>query len=361
MKRFLLVAGARPNFMKIAPLHAALAARGAELVLVHTGQHYDPLMSDVFFQELGIPAPDIHLGIGSGDRRQQTRKIIHGLLPHLAERDPDAVVVVGDVTSTAAASLAASMADVPVVHVEAGLRSFNWRMPEELNRMIADHYAQAHFVTEPTAVAHLRAEGVSPERIFLVGNVMIDTLRRIEPAARAAKAAERLGLPTRYGVLTLHRPENVDDPEVLAGLWRTMADISREIPLVFPVHPRTRQRLEGLVARGAEGIRLVDPQGYTDMLSLTADAAAVFTDSGGLQEETTVLGVPCVTLRAETERPVTVEVGTSEVVGRDPDRIRDAWRRISAGEWKRGAIPEHWDGKAAERIAEILVGLSFDA
>lgn len=357
MKRFVLVAGARPNFIKIAPLQAALASRGAEVILVHTGQHYDALMSDVFFDELEIPRPDIHLGIGPGDRKTQTRKILQGLAEHLPRLAPAMIVVVGDVTSSAAAALAGAYANVPVAHVEAGLRSFNWKMPEELNRMIADHYADHLFVTEPAAMENLRAEGFADDRLHLVGNVMIDTFRRMEPKARAANTPGRIGLPPRYGVVTLHRPENVDHPEVLRGLWETLGEIAKDLPLVFPVHPRTRARLDALGIPLSDRIRLIDPIGYVDMQSLVMNAACAFTDSAGLQEETTVAGVPCLTLREETERPITVEVGTSEIVGRERKKILAAWSRVRSGDWKHGRIPELWDGHAADRIADILLSL----
>jgi UDP-N-acetylglucosamine 2-epimerase (non-hydrolysing) len=356
MKRFMLLVGARPNFMKVAPLHRALLERGADLTLVHTGQHQDINMSDIFFTELAIPAPDVHLGIGFGDRLTQTKKIVDGLTPLLRERQPDALVVVGDVTSTAAGAMAGTMAGVPVVHVEAGLRSFNWRMPEELNRMIADHHATYLFVSDPSGIGHLKSEAIPEERIHFVGNIMIDTLRNAETKGHASDVLSRFGISSgSYGVLTLHRPENVDDVAVLKPLWETLNRVAATLPIIFPVHPRTQKRLAefGIPTDGA--IRLVDPVGYFDMLALTKNAKLVLTDSGGVQEETTVLGIPCITLREETERPVTVTVGTSEVVGRDREAILAAVDRVLRGEWKKGGIPELWDGSTAARIADILM------
>lgn len=355
MKKLVLLAGARPNFMKIAPLYKALQARGVALLLVHTGQHQDVFMSDIFFTELGLPQPDAHLGIGFGDRMTQTKKIIDTLVPFLRETRPDALVVVGDVTSTAAGAMAGTVAGIPVVHVEAGLRSFNPRMPEELNRSIADHHSDHLFVSDPSGVQHLQHEGIPSERIHFVGNVMIDTLRAFESAAAASDIATRLDLaPKSYGVLTLHRPENVDHPEVLKELWDILHQVGGRIPLVFPIHPRTRQRFADFGIPQEGPIRFIDPIGYVDMLALTKNAALVLTDSGGVQEETTVLGVPCLTLREQTERPITVTVGTSEILGRDRAAILDALDRVLRGEWKRGGIPEGWDGNAASRIADLL-------
>lgn len=341
--------------MKIAPLNAVLRARGVQTFIVHTGQHHDQKMSEVFFKELEIPEPDVNLGIGSGDRQTQTKKIIDALVPVLRDRSPDALVVVGDVTSTAAGALAGVMAHIPVAHVEAGLRSFNWKMPEELNRMIADHYADWLFVGEPSGMENLRHEGIPDERVHLVGNIMIDTLRQAEPRAAKSNILREHGLTARaYGLLTMHRPENVDHPSVLKALGQTLNTIAIHLPLIFPVHPRTRSRLLEHGIDLGPNIRLIEPVGYLDMLALIKNAKMVLTDSGGLQEETTVLGVPCLTLREQTERPITVEVGTSEIVGRDPQTILRAIERVHKGEWKPGRVPELWDGRAAERIVSIL-------
>jgi UDP-N-acetylglucosamine 2-epimerase (non-hydrolysing) len=355
MKRLILLVGARPNFIKIAPLNAALRAKGVSTYLVHTGQHYDPQMSDVFFKDLAIPEPDVNLGIGPGDRMTQTKKIMDALRPLLEERRPDGLVVVGDVTSTAAGALTGYAAGVPVIHVEAGLRSFNWKMPEELNRMIADHHSDVLFATEPVAVENLLNESIPRERIHLVGNVMIDSLRRVEPLAEASTMLSSLGLqPRAYGLLTLHRPENVDAPEKFRVVWDSVKAAADRIPLVFPVHHRTKAALANLDASSHPNIKLIEPVGYVDMIALTKSARVVLTDSGGLQEETTALGVPCLTMREQTERPITVHVGTSEVVGTGRASIMKALDRILQGQWKQGRVPDLWDGRTAQRIADIL-------
>ena len=355
MKDVLLLAGARPNFMKIAPLRRALDARGFSVCLVHTGQHYDECMSDVFFRELEISKPDIHLGVGAGDRIAQTRKIKSSLVPVLHERAPEALVVVGDVTSTAAGAMAGVMAGTPVVHVEAGLRSFNWRMPEELNRMIADHHSDLLFVSDPAGLNHLKDEAIPDERIHFVGNVMIDTLHRMMPTIDRSAALSSFGIaPKTYGLVTLHRPETVDHRDLFGIVLRTLGEIAGDLPLVWPMHPRAKRSIEAMGLAVPNGIRVIDPLGYVDMIAFTKHARLVLTDSGGVQEETTVLGIPCITLRDQTERPVTVTVGTSEIVGRDAERILDAARRAMRGEWKQGGIPEFWDGRTAERIADIL-------
>ncbi|MDQ7815049.1 MAG: UDP-N-acetylglucosamine 2-epimerase (non-hydrolyzing) [Patescibacteria group bacterium] len=355
MKKLLLLVGARPNFIKIAPLYRALKQRGAELFLVHTGQHYDKAMSDIFFKELEIPEPDVNLGIGSGSRIEQTSKIVAGLRPLLEGGRHEAIVVVGDVTSTAAGALAGVAFGVPVMHVEAGLRSFNWRMPEELNRMIADHHANHLFVSDKDGLKNLKNENIPDERVHFVGNIMIDSLRSIEPAADASDVLAKLGLePRKYGIMTLHRPENVDRPEIFIPLIAALRKVSRQMTLVFPIHPRTRSKIESVEGGLGDGIKLIDPVGYTEMISLIKNAACALTDSGGLQEETTALGVPCLTLRTETERPCTVIEGTSEIVGLDEEKILETFNRVQRGEWKKGGLPELWDGKTAERIAAII-------
>ncbi len=360
--KVLCVAGARPNFMKIAPVMAALRAVGGIAVrLVHTGQHYDVAMNRRFFEQLEIPLPDVDLEVGSHSHAVQTAEIMRRFEPVLDREDPAAVLVVGDVNSTIACALVAAKKDVPVAHVEAGLRSYDRSMPEEINRVLTDQLSTWHFITERGARDNLLREGIDGRGIHFVGNVMIDTLLRHRP--RAVPAARTLdGWPAPwaeqgYGVVTLHRPSNVDDPEVLGDLVETLRRIQARLPLVFPVHPRTRRRLEaaGLdgVLAGA-GVLLLEPLGYLEMLGLMEGARVVLTDSGGMQEETTALGVPCLTLRESTERPVTVEQGTNTVVGTEPARILEAVEEVLAGGGKAGRIPELWDGRAAERIAAVL-------
>jgi len=358
--RILVVAGARPNFVKVAPVIKALKQTGrGEVALVHTGQHYDYSMSAAFFEELFIPAPDIFLGVGSGSHGEQTARILSAFEEVLLKDPPAAVAVVGDVNSTLACALAAAKCGVPVAHVEAGLRSFDRTMPEEINRVLTDALADYLFTHSPDADENLRREGVPEERIFLVGNVMIDTLREYEAAARARDVAGRLGLQAGgYAVCTLHRPSNVDEPGTLRTVVQILTDLQSECPVVFPMHPRTRTRLEtfGLadVLLEQKNIQAIDPLGYLDFIGLMATAALVLTDSGGVQEETTALGVPCLTLRESTERPVTVTLGTNAVVGTDSNRILAAARRALNGDWPRGILPEGWDGHAAERIAAVL-------
>jgi UDP-N-acetylglucosamine 2-epimerase (non-hydrolysing) len=356
------VVGARPNLMKIAPLMEAWARRtGVEALLVHTGQHYDANMSELFFRELGIPEPDLNLEVGSASHAVQTAEIMRAFEPVVREHRPDAVIVVGDVNSTIACGLVAVKLGVRLAHVEAGLRSFDRTMPEEINRVLTDAISDALFCTEESGVVNLRREGIAPERIHLVGNVMIDTLLRHRAKAEQSGVLAELGLaPRTYAVVTLHRPANVDDAAVLERLVDALEAIHRDLAIAFPVHPRTRQKLaaSGLAARLAalDGLRLVEPLGYLDFLKLMAEARLVLTDSGGIQEETTILGVPCLTLRENTERPVTVECGTNRVVGRDPARILAAWREIRDGAPGPARVPPLWDGRAAERIAEVLVG-----
>jgi UDP-N-acetylglucosamine 2-epimerase (non-hydrolysing) len=356
-----LVAGARPNFMKLAPVVRALVADGrVPFRIVHTGQHYDPAMNEVFFQELGIPAPGVHLDVGSGTHGAQTARIIERYEAHLLERRPAGTVVFGDVNSTVACALAAVKLGIPVAHVEAGLRSFDRTMPEEINRLLTDAIADLLLVSEPSGLTNLRREGVDESRIRLVGNVMIDTLLSQLESARERRTASRLGLDgQRYGFVTLHRPSNVDDPATLSRLLRLLHELSSSLPLVFPIHPRTaaaatRLDLGSLIAEGRRDLICVGPLPYLDSLSLLAGAAVVLTDSGGLQEESSVLGVPCLTLRENTERPVTVSRGTSRLVGNDPEAIRAAFTDVLAGSWPKGQPIPLWDGKAGERVAAEL-------
>jgi UDP-N-acetylglucosamine 2-epimerase (non-hydrolysing) len=354
--KIIAVAGARPNFMKIAPLMWEINHRSdIEAYLVHTGQHYDERMSRLFFEELRIPRPDIDLGVGSGSHAVQTAEVMKRFEPVLLEQRPDAVVVVGDVNSTIACALTAVKLGVPVTHVEAGLRSFDRSMPEEINRILTDAISHWLFVTEPSGVANLRREGVPDNRIFLVGNVMIDTLLACRELSRRSAILENLKLTGRpYGVLTLHRPANVDDPGVLAGILAAIGRLQHELPIVFPVHPRTRKALQGRDLAALPGLIVVEPLGYLNFMKLLAEARLVLTDSGGIQEETTVLGVPCLTLRNNTERPITVEQGTNTLVGLDPGRIVAAAQRALGEPLRASRIPDLWDGRAAARIVDIL-------
>ena len=359
--RILSVAGARPNFMKIAPLMEAFAAAPPiEPMLVHTGQHYDERMSELFFRQLGIPEPDVNLGVGSGSHAAQTAAIMTAFEPVVTRVRPDAVLVVGDVNSTIACGLVAVKLGVRLVHVEAGLRSGDRTMPEEINRLLTDAISDLLFCTEQSGVDNLRREGVDPDRVFLVGNVMIDTLRKNKAQADASDVLDRLGLaPGGYAVLTLHRPSNVDDPAVLARLLDALETIAAELPIVLPAHPRTRQRIEtlGLGQRvtGIANLRMIAPAGYLDFLKLMGDARLVLTDSGGIQEETTILKVPCLTLRENTERPVTVDVGSNQLVGTDPARILAAFRAVMDGDLPAPQTPPLWDGHAAGRIVDALL------
>ena len=365
--RILCVVGARPNFIKIAPVVMALRARpGLAVRLVHTGQHYDDAMSAVFFEELGIPAPDVGLGIGPGSHAAQIAAVMRGVEPVIDAWAPSLLLIVGDVNSTLAAALVAVTRGLPIAHVEAGLRSFDRTMPEEINRVLTDQISELLFTTERGAEANLRREGIAPERVHFVGNVMIDSLRaglaRAVPAdailAGADEAAAARARREGFALATLHRPANVDDPAALARLLGALTRIAERLPVVFPVHPRTAGRiaaagLEPALAR-ADVLRL-PPLGYLRMLGLMRAARLVLTDSGGIQEETTGLGVPCLTLRPNTERPITVEQGTNTVVGTDPEAIVRAADEILRTGGKRGRIPELWDGRAAERIAERIV------
>ena len=356
------IVGARPNFMKIAPLVSAFQQTPAvEHLLVHTGQHYDDALSGSFFRELGIPKPDINLEVGSGSQAYQVAETLKRLEPVLLEHQPDVLLVVGDVNATVAAALAAAKLGIPVAHVEAGLRSFDDTMPEEINRKVTDVLSRFLFASEASGVDNLTREGVAAERIFLVGNVMIDTLLRHRRAAAGSSVLRTLhlqdgaGQPLPYAVLTLHRPANVDHPEVLRRLLRAVVEIQPGLPVLFPVHPRTRARLQALAGDPFGGLILLDPLGYLDFLRLMDCARLVLTDSGGIQEETTVLGVPCLTLRENTERPATLTHGTNQLVGLDPGRIVAAGRAALQGGRQPGRCPPLWDGHAAERIVEILV------
>ncbi len=364
MKTVYLVAGARPNFMKIAPIVRALQAHGGlAFKIIHTGQHYDRAMNDVFFEELGIPEPDLFMAAGGGSHAEQTGKIMLAFEQLCQQQRPDAVLVVGDVNSTLACAIVAKKLDIPVAHVEAGLRSGDRSMPEEINRLVTDSIADWFFVTEHSALAHLRSEGKPDAAIHYVGHVMVDNvLYQADKLANSApgtfetsayKAARRVD-GGRYGVVTLHRPSNVDDADTLRRIGTALRTLAAELPLIFPLHPRTRNKLEQFGIDLGPDITLVGPQGYMAFLDLWKDAAVVLTDSGGLQEETTALGVPCVTLRANTERPVTVEEGSNVLAGTDPQHILACARQILRGEGKRGRRPALWDGMAAQRIVALL-------
>jgi len=354
--RIVYVIGTRPNFVKTAPVIAALRERlpGGRHAIVHTGQHYDRAMSEVFFEQLGVPAPDHMLEVGSGTHAAQTARTMERLEPVLEEERPDLVLVPGDVNSTLAAVLTAVKMHVPVGHIESGLRSFDRTMPEEINRIVADEFSEHLFLHSDEAVENLRAEGIAEERMHFVGNTMIDTLVALEDRFRAAGAAARLSVePGAYVLVTLHRPALVDG-ELLAETVHRLAGLAREMPVVFPVHPRTRQRMEAIEA-DHPGLLLTEPLGYLDFLSLLADAGAVLTDSGGIQEETTYLGIPCFTLRDNTERPVTIRAGTNTLLGLDPAAIATIPGALSAqGPAAKPEPPPMWDGKASQRIADIL-------
>lgn len=359
--KVLSVVGARPNLVKIAPLMREMRRHTTiQPLLVHTGQHYDEKLSDVFFRQMGIPAPDFNLEVGSGSHAYQTAEILKRIEPLLIEKKPDLVLVVGDVNSTIATSLAAVKLGIPVAHVEAGLRSFDRTMPEEINRVLTDALADYLLVTEEDAIANLLKEGRPRERIHFVGNVMIDALLQFQPSARKSNIGNELGLLDGDGflpfaVLTLHRPSNVDSAETLEKLLSAIDAVAEELPVIFPVHPRTRDRLKGVRTKHHRRLRLIPPVGYLDFLCLLERSRLVLTDSGGIQEETTALGVPCLTLRENTERPITVTEGTNQLVGQDPTRIVAATRGILAGKSKRGHVPKLWDGRAAERIVAILL------
>jgi UDP-N-acetylglucosamine 2-epimerase (non-hydrolysing) len=351
------VVGARPNFMKIAPIMAAFSQHRVAAKLVHTGQHYDPAMSDSFFEQLGIPRPDVNLEVGSASHAVQTAEIMRAFEPVLDAENPRAILVVGDVNSTIACALVAAKKGIKVIHVEAGLRSYDRAMPEEINRVLTDQISDFLFTTERAAQANLEREGVAAERVHFAGNVMIDTLRA--HLDRAVPATDTLGgVPARgYAVVTLHRPSNVDHEATFRSLLETLDQVAEKLDVVFPIHPRTKATAErfgmaDLLTR--PGMRLLPPQGYLEMLGLTRDATVVLTDSGGLQEETTALGVPCITLRENTERPITIAEGTNTLTGPNPEKILQCLDDILENGGKRGRIPEYWDGQAADRIAIAL-------
>ena len=355
------VVGARPNFMKMAPLVDALSASpgGCEHLLVHTGQHYDEHLNDVIFRDLGLRAPDVHLAVGSGSHAEQTGRIMVAFEKLVEERRPALVVVAGDVNSTLACSIVAAKAGVPVAHLEAGLRSNDWTMPEEINRIVTDRLTALYLTPSADADENLLREGASPSGIARIGNCMIDSVMRHLPRARTAKALERFGLePRSYLLATFHRPSNVDDPELLERLIAALVDVARWLPVVFPVHPRTRARLDAIGATVQEleraGLRVCEPLGYLDFLQLQDAARVVVTDSGGVQEETTVLGVPCLTARDNTERPITVTQGTNKIIGSNPAAIGPEVQAILEGRGKQGRVPELWDGKAGERGAAAI-------
>lgn len=357
------IVGARPNFVKIAPILAAMRHHPEiDAKLIHTGQHYDYAMNQAFFEDLAIPNADVSLGIGSGSHATQTAAIMVAFETWCIEEKPDLVLVVGDVNSTLACSLAARKLQIPVAHVEAGLRSGDMTMPEEINRRLTDPISDLLFVSEPSGVDHLRREGIDDDQIHLVGNVMIDTLFRHRDAAQALRISDKLGvLPKGYGVVTMHRPSNTDDPKMLANLLDTLIRIAERLPLVFPMHPRTRSAIDkaGLGAMlespRAKGLRIVDPMRYLEFIGLILDARLVLTDSGGLQEETTALGVPCLTMRENTERPITCELGTNKLIGQDVNALYRHVIKTLEQPWPDTPRIDTWDGRAAERIVNVIL------
>ncbi|MEA3384989.1 MAG: UDP-N-acetylglucosamine 2-epimerase (non-hydrolyzing) [Thermodesulfobacteriota bacterium] len=380
--KIMTIAGARPNFMKMASIVEAIRSHNGagglpeiKHILVHTGQHYDESLSKCFFDELGLPRPDVNLEVGSGSHAQQTAEIMRRFEPVLLVEQPDVLIVVGDVNSTVACALVAAKIQYSsqnptgierpfIVHVEAGLRSGDRSMPEEINRLLTDALTDALFVTEEAAVINLLREGIPKEKIFFVGNVMIDTLHMHLEKARRSAIQKILKINGRYGLVTLHRPSNVDTKDALEPLIRCFQEISRDLFLVLPLHPRTKVSLEklGLMEEfnNTQGISLIDPLGYLDFLNLLDSATMVLTDSGGIQEETTALGVPCITLRENTERPVTVTMGTNYLVGTDPAGILATAREILSGKGKRGKIPQYWDGLSGERIVAGLKDIIYN-
>ena len=355
------VVGARPNFIKVAPVVKAMAEYPDKFrsIIVHTGQHYDVNMSDEFFRQLEIPEPDVNLGVGSGSHAEQTAKIMMAFEEYIININPDLVVVYGDVNSTIACALVATKLGIPVAHVEAGLRSFDRSMPEEINRILTDAISDFLFTTEESANRNLAHEGISKEKIYFVGNVMIDSLVRCLEKIQGSPLPFDDLTEHEYGLITLHRPSNVDDPEILEKILDALTQISKQLKLVFPIHPRTRGNIErfGLMSKLdalAENCTVASPVAYLGILKLLKSARLVITDSGGIQEETTYLGIPCITMRENTERPSTIEMGTNVLVGNDVKALKTAFRKVMSGDFKNGTVPPLWDGKAANRIVEIL-------
>jgi UDP-N-acetylglucosamine 2-epimerase (non-hydrolysing) len=353
------VVGARPNFMKMAPILRAMEARCGEISqsLVHTGQHYDEMMSDSFFRDLEMPVPEFNLNSGSGSHTEQTARVMLAFEPVLKEKQPDWVFVTGDVNSTLACALVAGKMQIKVAHVEAGLRSFDWTMPEEMNRVLTDRISDLLLTPSSDADENLLREGIEPNRIVRVGNVMIDTLHRQLEQVERSKILDALSLePRRFAVVTLHRPASVDDPKILRNLFSALEEIGRDLPVVFPAHPRTQARMGEFDIEPMKDVRVIDPLGYSDFLKLWSNSLLVLTDSGGLQEETTALGIPCLTLRENTERPITVTQGTNHLAGLERERIVAIARKVIRGEFaNKGSLPELWDGRTAERIVDVLL------
>jgi UDP-N-acetylglucosamine 2-epimerase (non-hydrolysing) len=358
------VVGARPNFMKMAPILRAMEARCGEISqsLVHTGQHYDEMMSDSFFRDLEMPVPEFNLNSGSGSHTEQTARVMLAFEPVLKEKQPDWVFVTGDVNSTLACALVAGKMQIKVAHVEAGLRSFDWTMPEEMNRVLTDRISDLLLTPSSDADENLLREGIEPNRIVRVGNVMIDTLHRQLEQAKRSKILDALSLePRRFAVVTLHRPASVDDPKILRNLFSALEEIGSDLPVVFPAHPRTQARMGEFDIQLMKDVRVIDPLGYSDFLKLWSNSLLVLTDSGGLQEETTALGLPCLTLRENTERPITVTQGTNHLAGLERERIVAIARKVIRGEFaNKGSIPELWDGHTAERIVDALLERSWN-
>ncbi len=360
-KKIVLVVGARPNFMKSAPLMRELAKHPDhfETILIHTGQHYDHKLSQLFFDELKMPKPNIYLGVGSGSHAEQTARIMTSLESELMEMKPELVIVFGDINSTLATSVVTSKLWIKLAHVEAGLRSFDNTMPEEINRIVTDRLSNYLFVSEQSGLDNLKSEGVPDEKVFFTGNIMIDSLVSNLEVASKSDILERLNLTRgEYIAMTMHRPANVDNPEIFKSMLNAIRQISKRIPIVFPCHPRTQKRIEefGLVQDSDDAnLRIIEPLGYLDFLKLQTEAKLLLTDSGGIQEETTYLQIPCITMRENTERPSTVDIGTNIIVGTDPEKIIDAAMKAIDGKGKKGAIPELWDGNTAGRIVDILM------